>query len=197
MPRNPFSSFTCGSTSSRSWAAAASTSVTPSVRVILTNTAVSLLPDDVKGIDNDSGTSGQFLPLCGGPRWPRGPKIGLRGWSRYQLRLERKRTLDLERARSLSVVAVSTIAIEEQTFTIAEVAEKTGVSAHALRYYERIGLLEVGRQASGHRRFTGHDVDRVVFIGRLRATAMPIREIQRYFALVAGGPGTEDERLAL
>jgi len=106
-------------------------------------------------------------------------------------------TLDLERAPSLSVVAVSTIAIEEQTFTIAEVAKKTGVSAHALRYYERIGLLEVGRQASGHRRFTGHDVDRVVFIGRLRATAMPIREIQRYFALVAGGPGTEDERLAL
>ena len=26
---------------------------------------------------------------------------------------------------------------------------------------------------------------------------MPIREIQRYFALVAGGPATEDERLTL
>ena len=92
---------------------------------------------------------------------------------------------------------MTTIAIQEPTFTIAEVAEKTGVSAHALRYYERIGLLEVGRQASGHRRFTGQDVDRVVFIGRLRATAMPIRDIQRYFALVAAGPGTEGERLAL
>ena len=92
---------------------------------------------------------------------------------------------------------MTAIAIQEQSFTIAEVAEKTGVSAHTLRYYERIGLLDVGRQASGHRRFTGHDVDRVVFIGRLRATAMPIREIQRYFALVARGPATEDERLAL
>src|ERR1700736_2913268 len=89
------------------------------------------------------------------------------------------------------------LAIQEQTFTIAEVADKTGVSAHTLRYYERIGLLEVGRKASGHRRFSEHDLDRVVFIGRLRATAMPIRDIQRYFALVAGGPSTEDERLAL
>jgi DNA-binding transcriptional MerR regulator len=92
---------------------------------------------------------------------------------------------------------VSTIAVQEPTFTIAEVADRTGVSAHALRYYERIGLLAVGRHPSGHRRFAEHDVDRVVFIGRLRATAMPIREIQRYFALVAGGPATEDERLAL
>src|SRR5438445_2459620 len=92
---------------------------------------------------------------------------------------------------------MTAMAIQEQSFTIAEVAEKTGVSAHTLRYYEGIGLLDVGRQASGHRRYTEHDVDRVVFITRLRATAMPIREIQRYFALVGAGPATEDERLAL
>ena len=92
---------------------------------------------------------------------------------------------------------MSAIAVQHQGLSIAEVADKTGVSVHALRYYERIGLLDVGRPPSGHRRFTEHDVDRVVFIGRLRATAMPIREIQRYFALVAEGPVTEDERLAL
>jgi DNA-binding transcriptional MerR regulator len=92
---------------------------------------------------------------------------------------------------------VSAVAVEQQTYTIAEVAEVTGVSAHTLRYYERIGLLDVGRQASGHRRFSTHDVDRIVFIGRLRATAMPIRDVQRYFALVARGTSTEQERLAL
>jgi DNA-binding transcriptional MerR regulator len=92
---------------------------------------------------------------------------------------------------------MSAIAVHDPGFTIAEVAERTGVSAHALRYYERIGLLDVGRQESGHRRFTEHDVGRVVFIGRLRATAMPIREIQRYFSLVAGGPATEVDRLGL
>ena len=92
---------------------------------------------------------------------------------------------------------MSAITVQEQTYTIAEVAERTGVTAHTLRYYERIGLLDIGRQASGHRRFSTNDLDRVVFIGRLRATAMPIREIQRYFALVADGPSTEDDRLAL
>ena len=30
------------------------------------------------------------------------------------------------------------------TYTIAEVAQKVGVTAHPLRYYERIGLLDVG-----------------------------------------------------
>ena len=92
---------------------------------------------------------------------------------------------------------MSTLAVEDTTYTIAEVAEKTGVTAHTLRYYERVGLLSVGREASGHRRFSTQDVDRVVFIGRLRATAMPIRDIQRYFALAAQGPSTEPERLAL
>lgn len=92
---------------------------------------------------------------------------------------------------------MSATAVQEQTFTIAEVATKTGMSAHTLRYYERIGLLEVGRQANGHRRFTEYDIHGVVFIGRLRATAMPIRKIQRYFALVDAGPSTEGDRLAL
>ncbi|HEX9548942.1 MAG TPA: MerR family DNA-binding transcriptional regulator [Acidimicrobiales bacterium] len=55
---------------------------------------------------------------------------------------------------------MSALAVQEQTFTLADVAEKTGVSAHALRYYERIGLLDVGRQASGQRRFTGHEIAR-------------------------------------
>jgi DNA-binding transcriptional MerR regulator len=92
---------------------------------------------------------------------------------------------------------MSAIAVHDRGFTIAEVAERTGVSGHALRYYERIGLLDVGRQESGHRRFTEDDVSRVVFIGRLRTTAMPIRQIQRYFLLVAGGPATEGDRLSL
>ena len=92
---------------------------------------------------------------------------------------------------------MNAIATREETYTIAKVAAKTGVSAHTLRYYERIGLLDVGRQANGHRCFTEYDIHGVVFIGRLRATAMPIREIQRYFALVAAGPSTEDDRLAL
>ncbi len=95
------------------------------------------------------------------------------------------------------VLVVSAVAVAEPTYSIAEVAALTGVTAHTLRYYERIGLLDVGRQPSGHRRFSTHDIDRVRFIGCLRATAMPIRDIQQYFELVAGGPSTEAARLAL
>jgi DNA-binding transcriptional MerR regulator len=80
---------------------------------------------------------------------------------------------------------------------IAEVAERTGVTAHTLRYYERIGLLSVPRDAAGHRVYTHVEVGQVVFISRLRLTAMPIREIQDYVRLVAAGPATEPERLAL
>jgi DNA-binding transcriptional MerR regulator len=81
--------------------------------------------------------------------------------------------------------------------SIADVAERTGVTAHTLRYYERIGLLSVPRDEAGRRVYTDAELARVVFITRLRMTAMPIRKIQAYFRLVAEGPGTEPERLAL
>jgi DNA-binding transcriptional MerR regulator len=84
-----------------------------------------------------------------------------------------------------------------RSLTIAETAERTGVSAHTLRYYERIGLLAVGRDAAGQRRYTADDFVRVVFLNRLRMTGMPIRELTRYVELVGAGPGTEPERLAM
>jgi DNA-binding transcriptional MerR regulator len=81
--------------------------------------------------------------------------------------------------------------------SIAEVAERTGLTAHTLRYYERVGLLDVPRDEAGRRVYTEAELARVVFITRLRLTAMPIRDIQAYFRLVAAGPGNEDRRLAL
>ncbi|MGD9526947.1 MAG: MerR family transcriptional regulator [Pseudonocardia sp.] len=83
------------------------------------------------------------------------------------------------------------------THTIAEIAELTGVSAHTLRYYERIGLLDVARDAAGHRVYGARDVTRVVFLSRLRMTGMPIRELQRYVELVGRGEETVPERLAM
>ena len=88
-------------------------------------------------------------------------------------------------------------ASEDLALSIAEVAEMTGLTAHTLRYYERIGLLTVPRDPTGHRVYTHDEVNRVVFITRLRLTAMPIRAIQAYFRLVEEGPGNEDRRLAL
>jgi DNA-binding transcriptional MerR regulator len=73
----------------------------------------------------------------------------------------------------------------------------TDIIDRALRYYERIGLLDVPRDRAGRRRYTEAEVGRVVFVTRLRLTAMPIRDIQAYFHLVAEGPHTEPQRLEL
>ncbi len=92
---------------------------------------------------------------------------------------------------------MATIAPPDQ-LTISDVAERTGLTNHTLRYYERAGLLNgVGRNDSGHRRYSNADVDWVVLVTRLRATGMPIRKIRRYAELVRAGAGNEAERLEL
>jgi DNA-binding transcriptional MerR regulator len=83
--------------------------------------------------------------------------------------------------------------------TIAEAARRTGVSVHALRYYERAGLVvtAIDRTSGGRRRYHKLDLDWIVVCTRLRATGMPIKAIKRYAELVAAGHGNEKERLAL
>jgi DNA-binding transcriptional MerR regulator len=86
----------------------------------------------------------------------------------------------------------------EHEFTIGDVAERTGLSAHALRYYEREGLLagRVRRQ-SGQRRYSASDLEWINICVKLRATRMPLAAIRRFAELVRDGPGNEHERLAL
>ncbi|WP_327091077.1 MerR family transcriptional regulator [Nonomuraea sp. NBC_01738] len=79
--------------------------------------------------------------------------------------------------------------------SIAEVADLLDVSAHTLRYYERAGLVEVERDASGHRVYDADAVRRLVFLTRMRLSGMPMRDLQHYIALVDGGEGTVPERL--
>jgi DNA-binding transcriptional MerR regulator len=81
--------------------------------------------------------------------------------------------------------------------TVAEVSELLGVTAHTLRYYERIGLVEVARDVHGYRSYDRDAVGRIIFITRLRLSDMPIRDIKRYVELVKAGPDTVPERLAL
>ena len=80
---------------------------------------------------------------------------------------------------------------------IATTADHLGVSAHTLRYYERIGLVRVDRDASGHRRYDAAGVRRLVFLTRMRTSGMPIRDLRRYVALVEAGRDTVPERLSL
>lgn len=80
---------------------------------------------------------------------------------------------------------------------IAEVSALTGITAHTLRYYERIGLVSVARDGGGRRSYDREALGRVVFITRLRMSDMPIRDIQRYVEMVELGESTVAERLDL
>jgi DNA-binding transcriptional MerR regulator len=83
------------------------------------------------------------------------------------------------------------------TWTIGEAAEKCGLSQHTLRWYERIGLLPpIERGSDGRRRFGDRDLDWLSTMTKLRATGMPVRDMQRYAELVRSGAG-QAERLEL
>ncbi len=82
--------------------------------------------------------------------------------------------------------------------TVQQSAEKTGLSVHTIRYYERIGLLpSVGRADNGHRRYSTDDIGWIEFVKCLRSTGMPISEMQRYVELQKNGDSTLRDRLNL
>jgi DNA-binding transcriptional MerR regulator len=85
-----------------------------------------------------------------------------------------------------------------EPLTIADVAMRSGLSAHTLRYYERVGLLDpVARVHGGQRRYDVHDLAWLAFLQRLRATGMSIRDMQRFAELRRHGGTTIGERRAL
>ncbi|MBU2889097.1 MerR family transcriptional regulator [Celeribacter halophilus] len=81
---------------------------------------------------------------------------------------------------------------------ISELAKRTGLSAHTIRYYERIGLLPFADRDTGGQR--DYDETVLVWIGflkRLKTTGMPIRKMLQYAELRAQGDQTGPERRAL
>jgi DNA-binding transcriptional MerR regulator len=81
-------------------------------------------------------------------------------------------------------------------YTIDEAAERTGLSKHTLRYYEREGLLPpIAKASSGHRRYTDDDIGWVKFLQLLRATGMPIREAKEFVTLTWAGDHTIPQRV--
>ncbi|MFD8805961.1 MerR family transcriptional regulator [Streptomyces sp. NPDC059597] len=84
--------------------------------------------------------------------------------------------------------------------SIGEVAARSGVSVHTLRFYEREGVLltsQIERGAGGRRVYTEDDVAWINLCLILRASGMPLPVIRRYTELARAGVGTEPDRLAL
>ena len=72
------------------------------------------------------------------------------------------------------------------------------MTAHTLRYYERVGLIQpVGRARNGHRRYSEADEAWLNFLHCMRATNMSIREMQRYAELREQGDATSEQRRKL
>ncbi|MGY2052919.1 MerR family transcriptional regulator [Methylobacterium sp. JK268] len=81
---------------------------------------------------------------------------------------------------------------------IGELARRSGLSAHTLRYYERIGLLPYAdRDRTRQRDYDAAILTWIAFLVRLKRTGMPIRDMLRYAALRERGSGTETERRRL
>ena len=84
----------------------------------------------------------------------------------------------------------------EVQLSIGEVAERLSLSVHALRFYEREGLLAapVRRGAGGWRVYTEDDIEWLEVCLILRGSGMPLPAIRRYTEMVRDGAGNEGER---
>ncbi|MGG7463470.1 MerR family transcriptional regulator [Plantibacter sp. YIM 135347] len=98
-----------------------------------------------------------------------------------------------------SAVAPASEPAPDERFAISDVAARTGLSVHTLRYYERTGLMPrpIDRASSTHRRYTESDINWVIFLTRLRSTGMPIACVRDYAELAKRGDDTAEARLEL
>jgi DNA-binding transcriptional MerR regulator len=86
----------------------------------------------------------------------------------------------------------------KEKLTIQEVSEATGLSAHTLRYYERIGLIHpIEREENTRRLYTEEDLGWIDFLLKLRATGMSIRDMQKYAELQRQGDVTLPDRVEM
>lgn len=82
------------------------------------------------------------------------------------------------------------------TYTIAKAAEKSGLTAHTLRYYDKEGLLPfINRAPCGIRRFKEEDIEWLNVITCLKDTGMPVKEIKKYIDLCLLGDSSIEARL--
>ena len=81
-------------------------------------------------------------------------------------------------------------ATQSATLSIGELAEVTGVTSEAIRYYEREGVIPpaTGTGAGSYRQYVAADADRLRFVRRARDLGFSLEEVRELLALAAGDP---------
>jgi DNA-binding transcriptional MerR regulator len=80
-------------------------------------------------------------------------------------------------------------------YTIKQTAAKTGLTDHAIRFYDREGLLPLlERTDSGIRKFSDADIDWLGLICCLKNSGMPINKIKEFMNLCLQGEKTCEDR---
>lgn len=88
--------------------------------------------------------------------------------------------LTFESSRRISVSDVS-------TYRISQLAERAGIPATTLRYYEKEGLVPAARTPGGYRLYTDADAERVRFIAAAKHLGLPLDRIRDLLAVWDGG----------
>lgn len=71
---------------------------------------------------------------------------------------------------------------------IGELARRSGLTAHTIRYYEREGLLPLpGRTPGGFREYARDALEDLRFIRKARALGLRLRDIRETMEIAAGG----------
>ena len=80
---------------------------------------------------------------------------------------------------------------EEKFYSVKEVADKTGLSQHTIRYYTNFGLIpNLSRDNNHYRIFDKEALDILLAVKCLRVTGMSLKDIKKYMDLVQVGDST-------
>lgn len=83
------------------------------------------------------------------------------------------------------------------TYSISQIAEKMGISAYTLRFYDKEGLLPFVQRVNGRRVFKDEDIGWLKVINCLKNTGMSLKEIRRFLELCQKGDESLEERLEI
>ncbi|MEV8312434.1 MerR family transcriptional regulator [Streptomyces flavidovirens] len=69
------------------------------------------------------------------------------------------------------------------TYRISQLAERSGVPATTLRFYETAGLLPAERTTAGYRLYDDQSMERLAFISSAKLLGLPLEEIRELLAV--------------